>query len=513
MMGTMDRIRMGAAPISSPTSLAAPVGGWNTRDELDAMEPLDAVTLDNFFPDTSGITVRSGYLSWATGLGTDPVETLAEFRSGSSDKLLAACDDSIFEVTTSGAVGPALSTGFTNARWQTANFLSHMFLCNGADLVQIYDGATLANSAFSGVTTSTLIGVTCYQQRLFFWQANSATFYYALLNSISGLLSPYDLSAFLPQGGVITSITTVTHDGGNGVLDFVAFIMSSGDMLLFYGNDPSQSTTWQMIGRYRISPPVNIRSVCTYGADSFVATFDDYVPLQQQLVALKLGTLPPRSKISGAVQAAMTANRNGFGWQAIYYPKGRRLIFNVPNADGTFDQHVCNTALPSQPWCRFTGMNAYCWGLLGDSLYFGGADGTVYAADVAQQDLDLNPVQATAQQAWNRLNNANRKRIVAVRPVVSTLQGVYSFGVGFDFIDPEPEVLPSLVGPEITDDANTPITDDAGNAIDAGAESITVGWAGAAGSGTSFSLLLQVSAAAPMSWLRTDFRGEIGNAL
>ena len=77
-------------------------------------------------------------------------------------------------------------------------------------------------------------------------------------------------------------------------------------------------------------------------------------------MALKLGQLPPRSKVSTAVQNAVRANLTAFGWQALYYPRGRRLIFNIPNPDGTFCQHVQNTALQSQPWCRFVNMNAYC---------------------------------------------------------------------------------------------------------------------------------------------------------
>ena len=32
------------------TSLASPIGGWNARDSLAEMNPLDAVQLVNFFP-------------------------------------------------------------------------------------------------------------------------------------------------------------------------------------------------------------------------------------------------------------------------------------------------------------------------------------------------------------------------------------------------------------------------------------------------------------------------------
>lgn len=512
LVPTLARIQGGAQPFTQPSSVPAPVKGWNTRDELDAMDPLDAVTLDNFFPDTTGVTSRKGFASYATGMGTDPVETLAQFQSGSTSRFLAACGDSIFNISSPGAVGAALGTGFGNARWQTTNFLGRLFLCNGADTVQVYDGATLVNATFSGVTLSTLIGVFQYQQRLFFWADNSSGFWYAQLNSITGALNFFDLAAFCPQGANLVSISSITHDGGNGVLDFVAFIMSSGDMLLYYGNDPGSSSAWQLVGRYRVAIPANIRGVCSYGGESYVTTYDDYLPIQQQLVALKLGQLPPRSKVSGAVQAAMIANKNGFGWQALYYPKGRYLLFNVPNTDGTFDQHVCNTSLPTQPWCRFKGMNASCWGLYGDNLYFGGASGAAYKADDLFLDND-QPINSEVQQAWNKVGSAQTKRMASVRPIVQSSQGSYDFAVGFDYGTLNVPSPTALDGAAITDDGGTPITDDGGTDITVGVTGINVAWRVSGGTGTAFSFGMKTVSASQTSWLRTDFRLEPGIGL
>src|SRR6185437_6624641 len=51
--------------------------------------------------------------------------------------------------------------------------------------------------------------------------------------------------------------------------------------------------------------------------------------------------------------------------------------FNIPNPDGTFDQHVMNTGNVNLPWCRFVNMNAICFGLFENNLYFGDALGNV----------------------------------------------------------------------------------------------------------------------------------------
>ena len=77
--------------VAPPVPLIAPITGWNTRDALDGMMASDAVLLDNWFPDTAGVTVRNGYVSYATGVGSGPVKTLAEFNAGSVAKVARGC--------------------------------------------------------------------------------------------------------------------------------------------------------------------------------------------------------------------------------------------------------------------------------------------------------------------------------------------------------------------------------------------------------------------------------------
>lgn len=499
-----QRLQIANPPINTPQSIPSPITGWNTRDALDAMEPTDAVILDNFYPDGGGVQLRNGTSVFSTGMGTEPVQTLAEYDSTTDNKFLAACNGNIYDIS---AVTPvSIGSGFANNQWQTANFLDKLFLFNGSDHGKIYDGSTLANDAFTGGDTSTFIGVGVYQQRLFFIPKNSTGFYYALLNSISGALAFYDLSVFTPLGGTLQAITTISHDGGNGVTDLIVFIMSSGNCLLFLGNDPSLTDEWQLVGVYRISPPVGPRAVCAYGADAFLTTFDDHVPLQQQLVALKLGQLPPRSKVSNAVADAVSQNPNGFGWQALFYPQGRRLIFNVPNSDGSFSQHVMNTS--NGAWCQFVDMASSCWGLYKDNLYFGGPNGTVYRADTGSSD-NGNAIAGNGQQAWNTFSEPMRKHVKAVRPIVKSIGSLqYAFGIGFDYGPTNVGIAP--ISPNIGSPWDTSPWDVSPWSP---SEEIDTRWRIGGGTGQSISFQLQVNGLQPVQWLRTDFREETGNAL
>jgi len=519
MLSLTDRLKLASQNVAeSLPPLSAPIKGWNTRDALDAMDPLDAVLLDNWFPDAGGCVVRNGFVSWAQGLGSGPVETLAEYYAGGTRQLIAACSGDFYNASASGAAGSPIASGFSSSQWQTVAFLSNLFFFNGSDDAQVYDGSSFANANFSGVTLSTLVGGIIYQNRLYTWQTDSTGFWYADLNSISGALSFFDLSAFSPHGGNLYAAATYSHDGGNGVLDFICFMMSSGDCLIYYGNDPSNVNYWQLIGIYRISPPVSPRAVCNYGAEAFITTYDDHVPLQQQLVALKNGALPPRSKVSSAVQAAVIANGSAFGWQALYYPAGRRLIFNIPNVDGTFSQHIQNTGITytdattsvtASPWCRFQNHESYCWGLFDNNLFYGAAGGTVFQADTGTLDNDSEPVQANAQQSWNTFNDPQRKIATAVRPVVQSLGATsYSVGLGYDYGDIN-----------ITVDASTPGGGSPWNISPwntspwAPSPQVSTLWHGAGGSGVAISEALSMASTDGATWLRSDFKAQRGSTL
>ena len=85
-------------------SLPAPVGGWNARDSLANMEPTDAVTLENLFPQTSNVVLRGGYAEHATGLGGQ-VQSLMVYNSGATVKMFGAAATSL-NIYSKGASAP-----------------------------------------------------------------------------------------------------------------------------------------------------------------------------------------------------------------------------------------------------------------------------------------------------------------------------------------------------------------------------------------------------------------------
>lgn len=124
-------------------SIPAPVGGLNARDSIANMKPTDAVIMDNWVPGTTSVTIRQGYTAWMTGFA-NPVESLLTYQSVSAKKMFAASGTAFYDATSAGAVGAAVVSGLSNARWQFANFGTpggqFLYCVNGVDKPLLYDG-------------------------------------------------------------------------------------------------------------------------------------------------------------------------------------------------------------------------------------------------------------------------------------------------------------------------------------------------------------------------------------
>src|SRR5215475_13037515 len=78
----------------------APTEGWDAISPLAVMDPKRAPILVNWVPRTGWLELREGYEYW-NFLHTDAaVETLMVWRGPSSEKMFAASDSHIFDVST-----------------------------------------------------------------------------------------------------------------------------------------------------------------------------------------------------------------------------------------------------------------------------------------------------------------------------------------------------------------------------------------------------------------------------
>lgn len=385
-------------------AIPAPLGGWDTREALADMPPENAVTLDNWFPGTDKVTTRPGYAVHATGLGA-PVESLLPYTPlTGTGRLFAAAGASIFEVTGGGAVGSAAVGSLGSARWQHVQIGTaggqFLFCCNGVDTPQFFDGSVWDDSTISGPTIANLIWCNTHNRRLWVGEADSLTAWYLPVDTLGGAATSFSLAAVAKLGGYIMAMGTWSRDGGSGAQDFAVFITSEGEAIVYGGIDPGTAADWGLQGVFRIGKPIGRRCLVKAASDLIIVTEDGFVAAssilpvdraQAERVALS-------AQINSAVNAAVRANSTRFGWEPFIYPRGTMLLFNVPQSDEQSHQYAFNS-LTGRP-CRFTGVPALCWGLLGDAPFFGAADGSVYEFDRGATDAGA-AITATCLQAYS----------------------------------------------------------------------------------------------------------------
>lgn len=395
-------------------AVPAPVGGWNARDPLDNMAPEDAVLLDNWLPLDGVCVTRRGFTEASDG-GTGTVKTLVEYNYGTTRKLLGAEGGNIYDY--SGATASSLASSFTEDAWQTANFNGNTFFVNGADTLQVYNGSTCGNGSFTGVTQADLVNVTVFKSRLYFVEKDTQSFWYGGVNAVAGALTKFDLAQVAGFGGNLIALAVLNIDGGDGVDDLLCCIMSSGAVIVYQGTDPGSD--FAQVGVFYIGEPLGYRCIVKYAGDIIIITNRGYSKLSE---IIRVGEAVSSRTLSDRIVNAVRESVQNFGanegWQPVVYPKGNMLIVNVPVSTTDYVQHVMN--LNTGRWCRFKGMDGYCWAVYNGELYFGGTDGNVYKADNGLDD-NGSPINCDGKPAWNYFGDRSAlKRFTAARPIFTS---------------------------------------------------------------------------------------------
>lgn len=414
-------------PTVRVSTIPAPVGGWDAVSPLANMKPDHAVALDNIIPREGYCELRAGCAQHAATGETAGVETLMPYHAPNrvNDKLFAAVNGKVFNVTPSGSAGAASITGLSNARLQHTMFTTsggqYLYFVNGANAPRYFDGSTWATPTITGATASDFVAVASFKNRLFFAANNKLGFYYLPVDQIAGAASYFELGAVFSDGGYLMAIGTWTIDGGQGVDDYAAFVSSQGQVAIYKGTDPSDASHWALVGVFNTGIPIGRRCIEKAGADLVLVTVEGVLPLSKTLNVdrASLSSAAISSAINPVLNKSARSYGDNFGWQILAYPKGRVAILNVPIKEGqTQHQYVMNTTTGA--WCRFTGWNANCFGVFNGSLYFGGKAGKVYLADAGADD-DGAAIIADLETAFNYFgDHGTNKRFPMVQAVITS---------------------------------------------------------------------------------------------
>lgn len=388
-------------------NLSSSYGGLNVADALDNMQPQYAFQMDNIIPDVDGDRVRKGFININETATSELIPVLR-----GSDRYMIGTHITDLTVYDEDWVVTQTKSGFSSDYWTSADFTDgagvvHTILANGFDTPQDFT-TSLSDVGYTLTGFDNLDCPLSFKNRLYFISGNWQIAYSGV-QSISGHLTAFDMGSYFKKGGKLLSIANWTQDAGNGADDLMVLISTEGEVLIYSGTSP-ESDDWRMIGTFSITKPVGKRCWTQLGADLIIITQRGYFPLSSVLSDLRANRAVLNQKIDGITKGRDFTKR----WEIHYRPSTNWLIVNAPSDTGiySYEQHVCN--LNTNAWCRFVGMDANSWAILGDDLYFCNGSG-IWQADIGNTD-DGASITFLLQKAYNSFGTPLKKQLMRVVP-------------------------------------------------------------------------------------------------
>lgn len=423
-------MRAAAAQVAQLHNIPAPVGGLNLRDPIAAMQPTDALVLNNMIPMQQGVELRKGWQVHTATVG-GAVNSVFAYNAPNptNNKVFAAAGEAIYDVTSGTATLSVGSTGATNGMWWTTQFST------GADtflLAVSTTGGYWTYSTTSGwvkrtptnlPTNPRTVGV--WKRRLWFTCENDTNVYYMdAVNAITGTVTSFAVGSQLAHGGSVSALFSWTLDAGIGIDDHLVMVSTQGDLLVWKGTDPTDVTKFGLQGVWYIGPvPKYGKYFTPFGGDVMILSEFGLVPLGK-LVAGQFNEMTPgpADKIQHVIGAEIAALRDTLQWDVFSIPKENIIVIKMPASAGVYKQYAMN--VNTLAWCTFTGIPMNCSCVLDGNLYIGLADGRTARALYGDQDgvaidgTGGDYIVGDVQCAFNHLGTpANNKKFDMARPI------------------------------------------------------------------------------------------------
>ena len=448
MVTDADRGRKAAS-----VSLPAPTLGLNTRDAWAAMDPRYSVAMVNVIPTPSSVDLRKGYSK--VGEVINSVSTKTNVVQG----LIRYSDSSVWVVASltfpsAGTVveevssvtrlefnpvgGPTSYVQFSNS---AGNFVAVVFAnADATHNYYTYDGTTWTARTATTTGASAFQTVSSYRNRLWFTKATGTSAFYLPTAAITGTPIEFPLGGLMSKGGTISHIGTWTMDGGEGGSDdYIVFVTSNGQAIVYAGTDPSSQSTWSLVGVYDISPPVG--RPLRYGADLLLPLRDGLFSMAEIL----RGNTATEFSVSSAIRKdwqTLTAISNVVYSKltSAYSSKFNVLAFNFMTSSFAVTGAQSSVWLVmdtrTKGWTRFTGLDAYAIDVMGGDIYFANyltASTTValYKWGTATDDNGA-AITGYCQQAYSTLGAPGTQKLVTALKPSFTVTGTHTVGFAVD---------------------------------------------------------------------------------
>jgi hypothetical protein len=228
--------------------------------------------------------------------------------------------------------------------------------------------------------------------------------WYLPTNAFQGRILQIPLAGAATKGGKLLCGFTWSIDAGDGIDDKCVFMTDQGELLIFTGSDPSTAANWRQEGRYATSFPLGMNCWTPIGGDVLIATVDGIIPISASItkdtsqLELAAITRPIKPMWRDEVNA-----KRALPWTMCKWDEFGGLFVTFPGGiAGSLTMAAVNIATGA--WCRYTNVDAMCFGRLRADAFFGTQGGKIVQFERTGTD-NGTPYTATMVGGWEMFSS------------------------------------------------------------------------------------------------------------
>lgn len=421
-------------------TVSPPYLGLDLVSPIDNMAPEYALELVNVFPGPTAPITRKGYQQYVSvAASNQEINTLFPYnKTDGTTELIAVAQGTtrrIYKIVSGTAtnITGATAISSTGTNMNCEQFGSRLYMCNGVDPVQVYDGTSVADSTFTGITLSNLINVASYKERLYFVEKNSMKFWYGNTQAVgASALNSFDLQYVMRRGGYLMFAGSYTNQVSQTSQDLFWAISSEGEIVCYSGSSPA-SDAWGLVARFIIGKPLGYRAFIRINNDVWILTQQGIISISSLFEsdpeqALNVISARINPFIAQAAKQYAVSPR----WHGAFWPQGRRIFVNIPSSETTCKMMVYS--IDTRGWCT------YQLGNVSDGItitvadgtpYYGSATGRIFTGESGYTDNGI-PITFKGRGAFSFFGSrGNYKAFKDIRPLLKTARGI-SLGCSLD---------------------------------------------------------------------------------
>lgn len=273
--------------MTNASNLPAPYGGVDETVPLASLQHPFCENLFNFNPVASGIALRAGdssYVALTALAGVYGPRELATYGNTALFVLVYNSNTSVLDFYSMDTGGLAhTSAALGNAPdWATLLFNNYLYFFTTTaayDPGFYYDGTVWGTIGYTGTGTFLPFGGDVFKNRAYLIQSAEPAYWYSELEAVTGATTKVDLSSVIDEKSTLAIIASIVVADSIQSEQFQAFVMFSGEVLFYSGSYPD-SGSWGLVGKAKISPPLNYNSGVQYGGDYWMFCEEGVVSLK-----------------------------------------------------------------------------------------------------------------------------------------------------------------------------------------------------------------------------------------